>query len=379
MISDSSESVVLSLNTNHVHDSSYHDEAEHSHQHKHDHDDHNEDGHDHFHHDHENEHGIDNVQLRTEVHDYNHAHLEHEPPRISLWHTVRQFVASAWREQRRMCVVVAVAAFFLFIELTLAYASESLALQSAAFRLLCDILALCTFVVSSVFSRKSSSVVFSYGYDRMYTLLWFGNSVLMIFICLFLFEGVVERLLMGAEMVPTGLSVVTIIGIVLNSSMFVLFANQMYYVTTSPRDRVMSICTSSAVANGISLLSAWTSFHEYGAVMDTLCCMAIVILLMAFIIPTFFAAGRILLQTTPSSLKGRLDKCLREASAFDNVLECTKQNFWELSPGVCIGSLHFLTKAGANEQAVLQHVYRCFSQSPPVVAQLTVQIDKTDW
>jgi Co/Zn/Cd efflux system component len=68
-----------------------------------------------------------------------------------------------------------------------------------------------------------------------------------------------------------------------------------------------------------------------------------------------------------------------QASAFEGVLECAKSQFWELSPGSVIGSLHFRVRASADQQAVLHHVRRCFATQPPVLAQLTVQIECENW
>lgn len=76
------------------------------------------------------------------------------------------------------------------------------ALQAASYRLLADALAMITAIVAIFNSKRASNFNFSYGFERLQTLLWFANAVLMLFVSLFIFEGVVETLLLGGEIEP---------------------------------------------------------------------------------------------------------------------------------------------------------------------------------
>eukprot|EP00698_Gefionella_okellyi_P002647 TRINITY_DN12494_c0_g1_i3.p1 TRINITY_DN12494_c0_g1~~TRINITY_DN12494_c0_g1_i3.p1 ORF type:complete len:286 (+),score=68.71 TRINITY_DN12494_c0_g1_i3:273-1130(+) len=274
-----------------------------------------------------------------------------------------------------------------------------------------------TYICGSVVSRRGATFAFSYGFDRLATLLWFANSVLLCFITMFIGEGVAERFFEGADdhhsaaasptfgdpdgiglstaaaaasaaaavssshhgdFTGTGVAIISIISLVYNIASVTLFNNVLHYGTVSVQDRFKSLATSAAATSILSLLTGWMSTSVYGQTVDTLCAIAVAVMLVLTAIPVFQGTARLLLQTTPALLKGRLDKCCREASAFEGILECTQEHYWELSPGVVIGSVHFRLRADANEQAILQHVTRCFSTSPSLLAKLTVHLQKDD-
>jgi Co/Zn/Cd efflux system component len=49
--------------------------------------------------------------------------------------------------------------------------------------------------------------------------------------------------------------------------------------------------------------------------------------------PMSIYTAKILLQTTPAHMISQLDKCLREASTLDGVLEFRNEHFWTVSFG----------------------------------------------
>lgn len=59
-----------------------------------------------------------------------------------------------------------------------------------------------------------------------------------------------------------------------------------------------------------------------------------------FLSPRPQATGLILVQVRPANLKSALDRCRREVSAVDGVLECNEEHYWTQSPGVIVGSIH---------------------------------------
>lgn len=48
------------------------------------------------------------------------------------------------------------------------------------------------------------------------------------------------------------------------------------------------------------------------------------------------------LKTSPSHVLSQLDKCIREASTLDGVLEVTNEHFWQLSFGQLVFLYTFL-------------------------------------
>ena len=97
------------------------------------------------------------------------------------------------------------------------------------------------------------------------------------------------------------------------------------------------------------------------------------------VIPLFKATGLILVQVRPAHIKPSLDRCRREVSAVDGVLEVNQEHYWTQSPGVVVGSIHVRIRNSADEQAILATVHRVFQRH---VTHLTIQIDKDpplDW
>ena len=94
------------------------------------------------------------------------------------------------------------------------------------------------------------------------------------------------------------------------------------------------------------------------------------------ILPLTSFTGNILLQTTPSHMIGHLDKCLREASTHEGILEFRNEHFWTLGYNNLVGSIHVRVRRDANEQVVLSHLTNRLSN---LVSDLTIQVFKDDW
>lgn len=112
--------------------------------------------------------------------------------------------------------------------------------------------------------------------------------------------------------------------------------------------------------------------------LDNWATLAICALLVRQSVPICSDTGRVLLQTTPGSIRGALDKSLRQASTLDGVLECRsdKCHFWTESPGVFVGNVHVRVRTDADEQVVLARVANLFA---PLISHLTVQVQKDNW
>ena len=82
------------------------------------------------------------------------------------------------------------------------------------------------------------------------------------------------------------------------------------------------------------------------------------------------------MQTAPQHMITHLDKCLREASTLDGVLEFRHEHFWTLGFGNLVGSLHVRIRRDANEQLVLQHLHTRLSN---LLSDLTIQVFKDEW
>lgn len=109
---------------------------------------------------------------------------------------------------------------------------------------------------------------------------------------------------------------------------------------------------------------------------DTLFGIMTSILLMICVLPLTSFTGHILLQTTPAHMIGHLDKCLREASTHEGILEFRNEHFWTLGYNNLVGSIHVRVRRDANEQVVLSHLTNRLSN---LVSDLTIQVFKDEW
>eukprot|EP01136_Pigoraptor_vietnamica_P011630 Opistho-1_new@50703 len=97
---------------------------------------------------------------------------------------------------------------------------------------------------------------------------------------------------------------------------------------------------------------------------------------MAALIPVAAFNARILLQAAPPDVSNQIDKCLREATTLEGVLELRNEHFWVESYGRTVGSLQVRIRRDANERTVLAGVVGKLSAH---VTNLTVQLIKDDW
>ncbi|KAH7971726.1 zinc transporter 6 [Rhipicephalus sanguineus] len=130
-------------------------------------------------------------------------------------------------------------------------------------------------------------------------------------------------------------------------------------------------------AEACLLLLCHTLLLSYGwQHADTVTAVLLAIMCCATMLPVSIHCACVLLQTTPRHLLGQLDKCLREASTLDGVLEFRHELFWTLAFGTLAGSVHVRVRRDANEQLVLAHIVDRLSG---LVPELTVQVFKDEW
>lgn len=132
----------------------------------------------------------------------------------------------------------------------------------------------------------------------------------------------------------------------------------------------------------LTLASFWTMLAKFSIeiyeanIMDTICGSLLSFLLVVTLFPLCSFTAKILLQTTPTHMTNHLDKCLREASTMDGVLEFRNEHFWSLGYNNIVGSLHVRIRRDANEQVVLSHLTNRLTN---LLSDLTIQVFKDEW
>jgi Co/Zn/Cd efflux system component len=75
----------------------------------------------------------------------------------------------------------------------------------------------------------------------------------------------------------------------------------------------------------------------------------------------------------PLDLRASIDRCVREISTYDGVLECRNVHWWSQSPGVVVGSLSVRVRSDADEQEILLYVTNLLKK---FITHVTVQVEK---
>lgn len=282
--------------------------------------------------------------------------------------------------------------------------TNSLALTSFSYLTIFDLLSLLTCLLSLWVSLQKPSTTFSFGYERFEVLAVFSSTVLVMFGGLFIVKESTERLLMPSEVITDNLLPAAAVGLFLHLLVTYGVSNKPFslvsqtassnWLQDAVNDFGHSICgfapfLSQALVQklnpislvgiagaGLVLITDAMITYNNSYVADSLCAIVAAFMMWATMLPLSVCSGQILLQTCTIDTMSQIDKCLREASTLDGVLEFRNEHFWTISFGRLAGSLHVRVRRDASEQMVLAHVTNKLSNH---VTHLTVQVFKDDW
>jgi len=319
-----------------------------------------------------------------------------------LWKLVQR------REAASLVVVglinVAATAFLLY----LSSSTKSMSLSAFSYVTVFDSFALLTCFLSLWVERQSPSPAYSFGHKRTQVLAVFSATILAQLGALFSVKESIERLFDSSHVVihsgemVIGAVVAFLLHLIVthfhcaNYALFnhVIEAASSSWLQEQVADLSQSLChfmpgLSRALLPRVNplILIGWSGFGlvllsdllldlDNSHSVDTWAAIVFSVIFFGTMFPMSTYAGKILLQTIPPHVIGQLDKCLREASTLDGVLEFRHEHFWTVSFGSLAGSVHVRIRRDANEQMVLAHVH---DRLQAVVSDLTIQAFKDDW
>jgi cation diffusion facilitator family transporter len=274
------------------------------------------------------------------------------------------------------------------------FSRNSLGLIADAMHVVFHCCAMAISLFGAVQSRRRRSFRHSYGFDRYAVLAAFTNSLMMLFVCLFILTGALHRLIEpapfqeGAGAAKGGVKggaastsaalLFGVLGLLLNiGGVAVLGPGQGSWEHVS-RFRGMvgssSSSSSSSSASGTGSGGGAASsgggggggavnaravyLHMYAdavsstavivsalaqrllgiSIADTLQSIFVACFTLYIAVPLFTATGNIMLQTNPLHLRGTLERCRREVLAMEGVLEVSDERWWTQSPGHVVGA-----------------------------------------
>eukprot|EP00743_Colponemidia_sp_Colp-15_P009302 GILK01010168.1.p1 GENE.GILK01010168.1~~GILK01010168.1.p1 ORF type:complete len:324 (+),score=40.81 GILK01010168.1:47-973(+) len=250
--------------------------------------------------------------------------------------------------------------------------------------------ALVSCMVAMDLSKRPPSTQFSYGYDRYEVLTGFTNAVFVVFVSLFMFFHAIHHFVTPRHELSAGIVTISAVRILADVFGVLLFYPYAVYgyvkgnrhapntskVWTSHHDNMHAvflhiICDLLSSAHTIIVSNL---FHNRSwSHLDPFISFGLAGLFIYLVTPLCLNTGKILLQTSPSDIRSVIDKCLREATFFEGVLETRHEHFWTVSPGKAVGTLTVRVRNDADEQATVANLFRIFA---PHIWQLTVQVEK---
>lgn len=300
--------------------------------------------------------------------------------------SVAQYIRIIWmdKDAKNLLLFIILSSCFTVLELTYGTAVNSLGLVSEAFHTIFDNIAMVISLIAMVVARHEPTSKFSYGFERIEILSGFANGAFLIFVSFFLFVESVERFLEPPEVHSHGRVIsIAFVGLIINGIGIVFFSQHSLHRTEHRNKarqenmKVIMLHLFTDMLSGIGLIiSSWLVQSRGWHTADTLMSVLIAILIVRNAFPICSKAARVLLQTTPDSVYPAINKCLREASTLEGVLEYHSEHFWTHAPGTFVGSLCVKVRSDANEQLVLHQVTKLFA---PYIKHLTVQVEKVDW
>jgi cation diffusion facilitator family transporter len=258
-------------------------------------------------------------------------------------------------------------------------------------------------------SRRRATFAFSYGFARFEVLASFSNTVLLVFMQLFIIGGVVHRLVEPAAFVHDpreglGKLVLGGLGVALNVWAMVLLGvgprEQLQRFTAQPSARAAAAGATAPSApppsSSSSSSPAWeggAALHLYSDAFSSALLLASALLAphigalpadllqaslsaaftLQLALPLAHVTGLTLLQSVPPAYAPLLERAQREACAIEGVLEVTAQNFWLQAPGHGVATAVLRVRQDASEAAVLSAAQAAYSR---VAVDATIQITR---
>lgn len=293
-----------------------------------------------------------------------------------------------WRQRnsRQLLAFVLVLFVFFWVQVLYGYWHNHLAMVALAFCTCFNLTSLALNLFAFVFATSKPSSAYTYGFQRYEVVLGFTHGICHAFSAVFILFEVLEHFVTDRE--PSEASSVAAgllagLGIILNLvAVFVFRSHRRLQALElrggSSEEAELDSFFWTLLTNlvpGVAVIGS-TLMTNWGLdLADTLMAGLVSCLLLCDALPLARNTGKVLLHTTPSTIKDKLDKCLREASMHEGVLECHSEHFWTLAPNEYVGSFHVRIKPDTDEQLVLSKLQNLFS---PFITHLTIQVEKEE-
>jgi len=269
---------------------------------------------------------------------------------IRTFHISRFFPDKKSTGNFKYYVMIGLTGLFFIVELVFGIMIKSLALQSDAFHMLSDVLAMSIgYFASKLVSKENTPDQFSFGYARAEIIGSLINSVFLLASCLFISFSAIERFFNFKETdiaeEADDLIIVASIGLFINIIGIILFhENTDVQEKNLNNEGVMMHILGDLLGSAIVVISGiLVKFIDsnYALLSDPIGSIIIVLILVYNSLSIAKKSAHILLHKTPLKLTHQNIK--EELLNLDGVISVHNLHTWSLNQDVKIASLHFIT------------------------------------
>ena len=246
-------------------------------------------------------------------------------------------IADLEKNGRTLGLVALLIGSFMIAEFVGGLISGSLALLADAGHMLSDFASLTLAWYAFVLSKRKPTARMTYGADRMQILAAFGNTMLMVFLCVWIVSQAVQRIISPGVILSDMMLVIAVIGLVVNILALVVIsrANQDNLNVRGARLHVIGDLLGSLAAisaAGIIMATGWT-------VADPLLSLVIVAIILRNAWPVMRDSAHILLEGAPVHVSAQ-DVRDDLTARIDEVVDIHHVHFWSITQARTMATLH---------------------------------------
>lgn len=245
-----------------------------------------------------------------------------------------------------------------------------------------DSMALVMVVLSMALSNIPINFTFPFGFERLEVISAFSMSCFLLFVAAFsIMEGIHHFISPEEQEHSQNIFSIGGLGIFINVLGVILFSQHRVASKEQVRARgaremnlhavfLNILCDTFVQFSGV--LCSWMQFLGFEK-MTFIVSFACGLLIIFVASPLLISSSLILLQTVPQDLRVSIDRCIRDISTYEGVLECRNMHWWSHSPGTVVGTLIVRVRSDADEQEILLYVTNLLQK---FIKHLTVQVEK---
>lgn len=353
-----------------------------------------------------NHHGHSHSSLPAVVRKSPIVYDEPVRPRGSYTRRLVSWMRLAWRgggDSRHVLLYVWLKSAFMALQFAWGLWTDNLGLVSSSFHTGFDVIALCCSLAAMLNAKYPPRHPYSYGLDRQEIVAAFTNAIFLFFVATFMIIETFHTAYFPPEVERDDVALASL-GFLMDLLGLGLFHgyvqlklhgsghDQSHALPESATNWTVSALGSAGrghvenmhgvalhvvadlVGHSSLLVAVWVhQAYPQASWVFALSFLFSALAIIQLVLPLFQATGAILLMTTPHTIRLGLDRCIREISFYDGVLELRSAHWWTQAPGVVVGSLHIRIRSDAQEQVLLAYVHSVLKK---YVTILTVQVEK---